>query len=71
MEFTIVVPTLFIVRSELKLPFIAIALGDTAVKKDVILAKVDHNRYAYLGNQYPVEVTVEAAQFKGQDAWCR
>jgi hypothetical protein len=52
----------------LRSPLYAIALGDTSVKKDVILAKVDHNRYAYLGNQYPMEVTVEAAQFKGQDA---
>jgi hypothetical protein len=47
-------------------PVYAIALGDTSVKKDIVLSKVDHNRYAYLGNEYPVEMTVEAEQFKGQ-----
>jgi len=52
----------------IKAPFFAIALGDTAVKKDVVLAKVDHNRYAYLGNEYPVEITIEAAEFGGQNA---
>lgn len=50
----------------LNAPLYAIALGDTSVKKDIVLTKVDHNRYAYLGNDFPVEVTVEAEQFKGQ-----
>lgn len=51
----------------LNAPLYAIALGDTSVKKDIVLSKVDHNRYAYLGNEYPVEVTIEAEQFKGQN----
>lgn len=50
----------------LKSPVYAIALGDTSLKKDITIAKVDHNRYAYLGNEYPVEVTIGAEQFKGQ-----
>ncbi len=51
----------------LKAPVYSIALGDTSLKKDVTIAKVDHNRYAYLGNEYPVEVTIGAEQFKGQN----
>lgn len=61
------------VYSPMKLtaPLYAVALGDTSVKKDIVLAKVDHNRYAYLGNTYPLEITVEAEQFKGQNALIR
>lgn len=55
----------------LNAPLYTIALGDTSVKKDIILAKVDHNRYAYLGNDFPVEVTVEAEQFKGSTVLVR
>jgi hypothetical protein len=52
----------------LNAPVYAIALGDTSLKKDVVLSKVDHNRYAYLGNDFPLELTIEAQQFKGQTA---
>lgn len=52
--------------SKLKVPVYTIALGDTAVKKDIVLSKVDHNRVAYLGNQFPLEVVVDARQLKGK-----
>jgi hypothetical protein len=45
-----------------------IALGDTTVKKDVVLSKVEHNRLAYLGNQFPLEVVINAKQFKGKSS---
>lgn len=51
---------------KLKIPVYAIALGDTTVKKDVILAKVEHNRLAYLGNEFPMEILVNAKQLKGK-----
>lgn len=51
----------------LNTPIYSIALGDTSIKRDVILKKVDHNRYAYLGNEFPVEITVEAEKFQGKD----
>ncbi len=43
-------------------PFYAIALGDTAIKKDLVLAKVAHNRIAYYGNSFPLEIQVDAKQ---------
>ncbi len=49
----------------LNAPVYSVALGDTSVKKDVVLKKVDHNRYAYLGNEFPVDVTIEAQQYAG------
>ncbi len=48
-------------------PFYAIALGDTAAKKDLILAKVAHNRIAYLGNSFPMEIHVDAKQLQGKE----
>ncbi len=49
-----------------KMPIYTIALGDTTVKKDIILAKVNNNRLAYLGNQFTLEVIVNAKQLKGK-----
>ncbi|MGZ4034464.1 MAG: hypothetical protein ACXVP4_06330, partial [Bacteroidia bacterium] len=52
--------------NKIKIPVYAIALGDTTVKKDIILAKVDHNRIAYLGNEFPMEIVVNAKELKGK-----
>ncbi len=51
---------------KIKTPIYTIALGDTTIKKDIILAKVDHNRLAYLGNEFPLEILVNAKQLKGK-----
>lgn len=51
---------------KIKAPIYTIALGDTTVKKDIILLKTDHNRIVYLGNDFPVEVVVNAKQLKGK-----
>lgn len=48
-------------------PIYAIALGDTSLRKDVILSRVNHNRFAYLGNRFPLEIVAEARQFKGSE----
>ncbi len=54
--------------SKIKVPVYTIALGDTTIKKDIVLSKVDHNRVAYLGNQFPLEVVVDARQLKGKSS---
>lgn len=51
---------------KIKAPIYTIAMGDTAVKKDIILLKVDHNRLTYLGNKFPLEVIVNAKQLTGK-----
>ncbi len=45
-------------------PVYTVALGDTNVRKDVILSRVNHNRFAYLGNNFPLEIIADAKQFK-------
>ncbi len=52
----------------IKAPMYTIALGDTTVKKDLILAKVNTNRLAYLGNKFPLEIIVNAKRFKGKSS---
>lgn len=54
--------------AKIKAPVYTIALGDTTVKKDIILLKVEHNRIVYLGNDFPLEVVVNAKQLKGKSS---
>lgn len=37
-----------------------IALGDTTPRKDVWIQNITHNQVAYLGNSFPIEVTINA-----------
>ncbi len=50
----------------LKAPLFCIALGDTTVKKDVLIENTRHNSIAFLGNKFPVEVVVHADKCKGE-----
>jgi len=50
---------------KIKFPLYTIALGDTNLNKDLILFKVNYNRIAYLGNEFPVEVVVHANELSG------
>lgn len=53
-------------NNDLKVPLYTIALGDTTVQKDLLIAKVNHNKTVFLGNTFPVEVTVNARQCNGE-----
>ncbi|MBL0342052.1 MAG: hypothetical protein IPP71_14670 [Bacteroidetes bacterium] len=52
---------------ELKVPVFTIGLGDTAVRKDVLISKVNHNKTAFIGNTFPVELTLDARQCSGKE----
>lgn len=39
-------------------PVYTLGLGDTNVRKDILIAEVRYNRMAYLNNAFPLEVTV-------------
>lgn len=47
-------------------PVHTLALGDTTVKKDLIVQEVSHNRYAYLGNRFPLEMVVRGRKAEGE-----
>ncbi|HQK97939.1 MAG TPA: VWA domain-containing protein [Bacteroidia bacterium] len=46
----------------LKVPVYTIALGDTTIRKDIVISKVNANKMAFLGNNFPMEVWVDARQ---------
>ena len=41
-------------------PIYAIALGDTLVNKDVSIVNIEHNQFAYLGDNFPVKISIKA-----------
>ncbi|MDR0437009.1 MAG: hypothetical protein LBH22_01765 [Bacteroidales bacterium] len=49
----------------LRVPVFTVALGDTTEYKDVWIHRVNHNRYAYLGNQFPINIELQATQLVG------
>lgn len=53
--------------AHIKAPLYTIALGDTSEYKDVILSRIDHNKVAYLGNSFPLEVIIDAKQASGSN----
>jgi hypothetical protein len=46
-------------------PIYTIALGDTNVQRDVILTHLQYNSIAYLGDDFPLELVVNAFKCKG------
>jgi hypothetical protein len=42
-----------------------VALGDTTQQKDILISRVNYNRIAFLGNDFPVEITVTAHKCTG------
>jgi len=43
-----------------------IALGDTIAKRDLLIGNVNYNKTAFLGNDFEIEVLVQAYQSKGE-----
>lgn len=56
------------VAEQLGMPVYTIALGDTTPRRDAALANLRHNRIAYLGNSFPVEITIGAHRLRGRGA---
>jgi hypothetical protein len=59
------------IRNELKAPVYTIALGDTTLKRDLMIQQVNHNQLAYLNNTFPVEVNIDARKLNGQNSILR
>ena len=46
------------ITDKLKTAIYTLALGDTTIRKDLMVQKVNYNRITYLGNAFPIEVIV-------------
>ena len=51
--------------TKLSVPVYAVALGDTIAKRDISIKKVYHNRIAYLGDKFSIQVDVAARNCAG------
>lgn len=58
----------FYSENKLHVPVFTVALGDTTVKKDIRITHVRHNRVAFLGNTFLMEVVTDALQCQGENA---
>ena len=52
--------------NRINFPIFPIAQGDTLIIRDVSIAKVMKNEIAFLGNTFPLEITLSAQQCKGE-----
>ncbi len=52
-------------KTALKAPVYTIALGDTNVQRDLLIGKVNYNKVVFLGNNFPLEVNLDARQCAG------
>jgi hypothetical protein len=53
--------------SNLKIPVFTIALGDSNLQRDVLIDQVKHNRMAYLGNTFPLQIELKAFKAAGEN----
>ncbi len=53
---------------EFNFPVYTVALGDTALQTDLVIARVDFNRIAYLENMFPVEISIVGKKAQGKMA---
>lgn len=52
-------------NTQLSAPIYTVALGDTTVKKDIVLKRVFYNKIAYLGDKFTVQVDISAQNSAG------
>ncbi|MBK8700181.1 MAG: hypothetical protein IPN29_11880 [Saprospiraceae bacterium] len=52
-------------------PVYTVALGDTSIRKDVVVKNVLYNKIAYLGDKFPIQIDLAAYNFKGSSAKLR
>ena len=53
--------------NSINFPIYPIAQGDTLITRDVSITKVLKNEIAFLGNTFPLEITLSAQQCKGEN----
>jgi hypothetical protein len=51
--------------AKLNVPIFTVAMGDTTIKKDLILKRVFHNKIAYLGDKFTIQADITASNCAG------
>ncbi|MBP6049644.1 MAG: hypothetical protein KA526_09180 [Chitinophagales bacterium] len=55
-------------KNTLRVPFYTIALGDTTIRKDAFIKSVHYPELVYLGDQFNINIQIEANRLKGQNS---
>jgi hypothetical protein len=56
---------------DLAYPLYTVALGDTSIRRDVILKRLNYNRIAFKGNEFPLEVQINAYKCRSRSVTVR
>lgn len=56
------------VAERMRCPVFTVALGDTTIRRDAVLADLHCNRIAMLGNRFPLDLTITASLLAGRSA---
>lgn len=57
-----------VASQQLSCPIMSIALGDSSLQTDIAITDLEHNLFAYKGNNFPVTVSFSAHGLKGETA---
>lgn len=52
-------------------PVYTLALGDTSVRKDLVLSRVNYNRMVYMDNKFPVEIVIHGNDCQSQNTFVK
>jgi hypothetical protein len=51
-----------------KVPVYTVAMGDTNIRKDLLISNLNFNKVVYLGNSFPIEISIDARRCNGEQA---
>ena len=51
--------------AKLNVPIFTVAMGDTTIKKDLVLKRIFHNKIAYLGDRFSIQADITASNCLG------
>jgi len=54
------------VSKNIQYPVYTIKMGDTTIYNDISIKEIRHNKIAFVGNKFPIEVLMNAQKLKGQ-----
>ncbi len=52
----------------MKVPVYTVALGDTNIQKDLLIGKINFNKVVFLGNSFPLEISIDGRQCSGSSS---
>lgn len=53
---------------KMKVPIYTVAMGDTSIHQDLLIAKVNYNKTVFKNNYFPIEVLVQANKLKNKQS---